>query len=140
LVQGEHTIPLTDAPVFIEGIDVNLALFRAGFSVDPPFVPAEATVHPLDIRLRNPWPMAISGRVRIAEPSQWKIEPRILAFSIPAGGEQRLPVEASFGLAEEAGPRTVVAEVELNAGEQYPVLRLHAPIELGLSTLQMTPT
>ncbi|MGP1310746.1 MAG: hypothetical protein ACTS27_11165, partial [Phycisphaerales bacterium] len=126
----------------IEGVDVDLALFRAGFAVEPGFVPAEATVHQLDVVLRNPYPAGVSGRLRIAEPGndRWKIEPRLFSFSIPPGGEQRLPVEVSFGLAEEAGVRTVVAEVELNAIREYPVLRIEAPLEIGLSTLQMTPT
>ncbi|MBX3353704.1 MAG: hypothetical protein KF684_12295 [Phycisphaeraceae bacterium] len=142
LVDGVHTIPLTETPVFIEGVDVDLALFRAGFAIDPPFIPAEATVHQVDVVLRNPFPAGISGRLRIAEPApdRWKIEPRLFAFNIPPGGEQRLPVELSFGLAEEAGLRTVVAEVELNAIREYPVLRVSAPLEIGLSTLQMTPT
>lgn len=142
LVDGVHTIPLTDTPVFIEGVDVDLALFRAGFAVDPSFVPAEATVHQLDLVLRNPFPAGISGRVRIAEPraDRWKIEPRIFSFNIPPGGVQRLPLEVSFGLAEEAGQRTVVAEIELNAVREYPILRVSAPLEIGLSTLQMTPT
>lgn len=142
LVNGAHAIPLTDTPVFIEGVDVDLALFRAGFAVDPPFIPAQAMVHQADIVLRNPFPTGISGRLRIAEPApdRWKIEPRLFSFNIPAGGEQRLPVELSFGLAEEAGERTLVAEVELNAIREYPVLRVSAPVEIGLSTLQMTPT
>jgi hypothetical protein len=142
LIDGVHTIPLTETPVFIEGVDVDLALFRAGFSIEPSFVPAEATVHQLDVVLRNPFPAGISGRLRIAEPGsdRWKVEPRLFAFSIPPGGEQRLPIEVSFGLAEEAGVRTVVAEVELNAIREYPVLRVSAPLEIGLSTLQMTPT
>jgi hypothetical protein len=142
LINGAHEIPLTETPVFIEGVDVDLALFRAGFTVEPSFVPAEATVHQLEVVLRNPFPAGISGRLRIAEPGldRWKIEPRLFAFSIPPGGEQRLPIEVSFGLAEEAGVRTVVAEVELNAIREYPVLRVSAPLEIGLSTLQMTPT
>lgn len=142
LVDGVHTIPLTETPVFIEGVDVDLALFRAGFAIEPNFVPAEATLHQLDVVLRNPFPAGISGRLRIADPGpdRWKVEPRLFAFNIPPGGEQRLPIEVSFGLAEEAGLRTVVAEVELNAIREYPVLRVSAPLEIGLSTLQMTPT
>lgn len=137
---GIHTIRLTETPVFVEGVDVNLARFRAGVRVDPPFIASTAERHDLDVVLQNPWPVAISGRLRIAEPAHWKISPRVLAFTIAPGKSERIPFEASFGVAEEAGPATMVIEVELVADRAYPPLRLTPRLDIGLPYVQLDPS
>ena len=140
LVDGRHIIQLDDMPVFIEGVDQRLAAFHAGFRVVPEFLPAEASLHTIEVELRNPWPVAIGGTMRFVEPRNWKIEPRVLTFSIPPGETRRLMLDVSFGLGEEAGMKRLVAELDLQADRRHPRIRLGAPIELGLTTLHLTPS
>lgn len=139
-VDGLHVIRVGEAPVFVEGVDVNLARFRAGVHVEPPFISSTAERHDLDIVLQNPWPVSISGRLRIAEPAHWKIAPRVLAFTVAPGKSERIPFEASFGVAEEAGPATMVIEVELVADRAYPPLRLTPRLDIGLPYVQLDPS
>ncbi|MEC9373614.1 MAG: hypothetical protein VYC34_07210, partial [Planctomycetota bacterium] len=137
---GLHRIELRDEPVFIEGVNVNLARFRAGFAIEPNFVPSTASSHELALLLKNPWPGAVTGRLRIVEPADWKISPRLQSFSIPGDGMVSLPFEAVFGVGEEAGPAKFSVEFELSADRNYPHMALSSQVEIGLPTVQITPT
>jgi hypothetical protein len=137
---GAHQITIGEAPVFIEGIDAELARFRAGFRVEPDFITSTASLHRMDVVLTNPWPIAITGRLRIAEPSRWDVTPRVHTFGVQPGEEARIPFEASFGVGEEAGPQPFVVEVSLDAVERYPTMLLHDVIEIGLPNVQIAPS
>ncbi len=138
LVDGRHTIPLGESPVFIEGVDVNLAQFRAGFELDPAFVVSTAERHNLDLVLTNPWPVTITGRLRIVEPEHWRISPRVHAFTIEAGKTRRLRFEAAFSVGEEAGRSPMIVDVDLTADKRYPTLRLTPEVEIGLPYVAMS--
>ncbi|TVQ59676.1 MAG: hypothetical protein EA379_10270 [Phycisphaerales bacterium] len=139
-VDGRHTIMLDDMPVFIEGVDERLAAFHAGFRVVPEFLPAEASLHAIELELYNPWPVAIGGTLRVVEPRGWRIEPRVAAFSVPAGERRRLRMDVAFGLGEEAGKKRIVAELDMQADRGRAIVRVGAPLEVGLSTLHLTPS
>lgn len=137
---GGYTVPLTDAPVFIEGIDVQLARFRAGLRFEPRFIPARAEKHRIDLIVENPWPVGISGRLRISQPSDWDISPRVVALSIGPERTARIPLELSFNLGEEAGQQRVLAEVELVAERRYPIQLLPLDLEIGLPSVELLPS
>ena len=134
----EHVIPLGDTPVFIEGADIPLARFRAGFRVEPAFIPAEAALHAVDIELSNHWRTPITGVLRLTDPTNWKIEPRVIAFDIPAGKSQRFPLDLSFGIGEESGQKRLSAEADITADRAYRGVRMSATLEVGLDTTQLT--
>ncbi|RMH28763.1 MAG: hypothetical protein D6693_03310 [Planctomycetota bacterium] len=140
LRDGVHSIRLTQAPIFIEGVDVELARFRAGFRVTPEHIESTAARHDLTLSLTNPWPVAVTGALRVVGPEGWSFTPRERRFTLSPGAEARLPVSASFGLSAQAGPDRLRAEVRLVAGEAYPVLTLEAPIELGLTGVELIPS
>lgn len=139
-VDGAHRIKITDEPTFIEGIDVNLARFRAGFSVDPQFISSTASEHTLRLGVSNPWPSTISGRLRIVEPEHWRLAPRVIPFNIPSEARQTFDFTASFGVGEEAGPATFVVEFDLMAEQRYPLIRVADQVEIGLPTVQLAPS
>ncbi|MBX9737503.1 MAG: hypothetical protein K2X32_11310 [Phycisphaerales bacterium] len=140
-----YEIPLSATPLILEGVDIELAQFSAGFQVTPMFVPAVATIHEREIVLTNPWPVRITGEIHL--PAQqvgvsrqpWRFTPSSpISFSIAPGQVARLPFAFSFSAGEEAGPRTLVANVRLSADRQYAPMRLTAPILIGLQDLDMT--
>ena len=142
---GQYEIPLTSTPLILEGVDTELAQFSAGFQVTPNFVPAVATIHEREIVLTNPWPVRITGEIHL--PAQqvgvsrqpWRFTPSSpISFSIAPGQVARLPFAFSFSAGEEAGPRTLVANVRLSADRQYAPMRLTAPILIGLQDLDMS--
>jgi len=137
---GGYTVPLSDTPVFIEGIDVQLARFRAGLRFEPRFIPARAEKHRIDLLVENPWPVGISGRLRISQPSDWDISPRVVSLSIGPERTARIPLELSFNLGEEAGQQRVLAEVELVAERRYPIQLLPLDLEIGLPSVELLPS
>ncbi|MBL0927463.1 MAG: hypothetical protein IBJ11_07405 [Phycisphaerales bacterium] len=135
-----YEIALAPTPVFIHGVDASLARFRGRVRLDPAFLPARSERHNADIVLENPWPIAVSGRLRVAEPAEWAISPRVASFSLSPGETARIPVSIVFGVAEDAGHRSMTVEMELSADRQYPLLRMSVPVEIGLDTVQMQPS
>lgn len=108
-------------------------------------MPAVATIHEREIVLTNPWPVRITGEIHL--PAQqvgvsrqpWRFTPSSpISFSIAPGQVARLPFAFSFSAGEEAGPRTLVANVRLSADRQYAPMRLTAPILIGLQDLDMS--
>jgi hypothetical protein len=128
-------IPLGDQPVFIEGIDTELMVFRAGLRIDPAFIETRSQRHIVDLVVPNPWGSAIHGEIRLRDPEGWEFRPRTVAFSVPARSESRIPVDIAFGANEPTGPRTMHAEIALSAESRYPVQEIAIPVELGLSTV-----
>ena len=140
LRDGVHTVELDAEPIILEGVDAALARFRAGFRVTPARVESTAERHALNLLITNPWPVAINGAIRVTEPRGWSFSPREQRFSLGPGESATLPVSASFGLAAEAGPKRLRAEVRLVAARRYPVLTLETPIDLGLTGVEMIPS
>ncbi|MFG0331657.1 MAG: hypothetical protein ACF8PN_17355 [Phycisphaerales bacterium] len=126
-----HRIELGATPVFIDQIDVRMALFRAGFAVLPRFVESATMVHPHEIRLVNPWSETLSGEIRFESPTNWSFEPSLLNFTIPPNSETRLPITFSVPANEVAGVKMVGATARLQADRTL-VVGLNAPLEIGL--------
>jgi hypothetical protein len=145
-----HRIAMTDAPVFIEGVDTGLASFIASLAVEPRVLEPRLGEHNIFILLSNPWPVHAQGRIRILEPGGLsedplgadrvqgvgRVTPRVLDFAMAPGQSVRLPVRIAFSAVEEHGVRDLVAEVELH-GMRVPTLRLSAPMEIRLDELEL---
>ncbi len=134
LENNRHHFTLNHEPIFIEGIDLNLARFRASFRVDEPFIESRQTPHERTLHLKNPWPRTISGHITITGPPRWRIEPKRTFFSIAAGQPYEIPIKLAFAVAETAGPKILTAKLTFNTTEAYQV-QFHTPLELGLKNI-----
>jgi hypothetical protein len=143
-----HHLPVTDSPIFVEGVDVDLARFAASFHLDPPFAPSSAQEHEIAMVLTNPWKERIEGRISVLEPGglsadpglrdrSWRITPRTSTFSIGAGETGRIPLLLAFSPVEEAGLKDFLVEIELSGTRDYAPLRLHTNLEIGVTDFQM---
>lgn len=135
-IDGKHHVPLTNTPVFIEGIDANLAIMRGRFRLDPPFVPASQRRHSGKLILSNPWPFTITGDLTIREPSTWVIQPAKHRFSIAAGQSASLDVAMTMPVSEVAGHKVLEADINLQTGVPLQV-RMTTPVEVGLETVEV---
>lgn len=146
------SVPVTDMPIFIEGVDPYLAQFIAGFRVEPAYVQAIATEHDLKLKLSNPWPVRISGKIQMKEPDagasspargrseDWTITPRgIVDFAIGPGQTIDIPITVAFSASQLAGRKDFVVVARVQADRAYPPIRLKSPVEVGLPTLDLTP-
>ncbi len=140
LVNGMHHIQLSQTPIFIEGVDAELASFRAGFSITPAQIESTAELHEMTLELTNPWPVSIDGDLQIIEPTNWSFSPQTFSFTIPAGETERIPIQTSFGLSELAGEHMLRADVRLIATKSYPTISISTPIQVGLSGVELIPS
>ncbi|WP_432797011.1 hypothetical protein [Poriferisphaera sp. WC338] len=136
---GKHRLRVTRTPILIEGIDTELALFRASFKIDPPFIESKQTLHPRTITLKNPWNRTISGYMQIRGPAGWQATPVRHFFSIAAKQSATLPVQLRFPLSEIAGEKLLEANFKFTADEDY-VVDMTAPMELGLEGIEYSAT
>lgn len=140
-------VPLTDEPVFIEGVDAYLALFSGSLKFEPTFIPAVGSEHEHRVILTNPWPIRITGQVqvrKIDDPSkprgaQWRLEPNVLEFAAAPGQSLSLPVTLSIGPGALAGIQDVTLTARVLADRQYPPIRVGTNVELGLRDLDLVP-
>lgn len=138
--EGSHVVRLEEMPTIVTGVDVPLARFRAAVRVEPPFLAARAERHEVEIVIQNPWPIGITGRLRLAEPVEWTIAPRVIPFALGPGESARVPVELAFAPGQEAGRQRLIAEVDLTAERHYPVTRWALALDLGLPTVELSPS
>lgn len=136
---GKHRLDVSDTPTFITGIDPNLAMFRAGFKIDQPFISSTQNLHERVITLTNPWPMTISGHMRITGPKGWTSKPTRHIFSIPSGRTIKLPAALSFPVSEVAGPKKLTARFDFTADDPM-VIDMSLPIEVGLEDVKFNAT
>lgn len=142
---GERAIVLTEMPVFIEGVDLDLLRFIAAFHIEPRLIPAVAGQHDIEVVLRNPWPVVLTGRLQLSAAEEGGHNPAIwppgpVGFSAEPGGTVRLGYTLTLGPGQESGVRQLDASVRLTAERSYGPLRLRAPLEIGLADLEMVAT
>lgn len=143
-------VPVSDMPVFIEGVDVGLARFVAGVSVTPTLIDAAADpASEHNVVITNPWPFGISGVVSILEPGgfsseqadrSWRIQPRSSSFVVGPGETVKLPFTVSCGVNEEAGEKPFLFSVKLSAEASSGVLLIPREAQLGLKDFRLDIT
>lgn len=131
LTGNRHRWQLTDMPVFLEGIDPELALFRSAFKLDEPFIESLQTPHERHVTLRNFWPSTISGFMYITGPKRWRIQPQRRFFSIASGESSQIPLKMVFPVSEVAGAKRLVATFDFTAEQRYKV-KMSTAMEVGI--------
>ena len=139
LRDGKHYYALSQTPVIITGIDAKLALFRAGFTIDNPFIESRQGLHDRVITLTNPWPVTISGHMQVLGPKAWASQPSRHYFSLASGRSVNLPLALSFPISEVAGPKSLHARFEFTTDEPM-VIDASLPIEVGLEDVTFNAT
>lgn len=146
------SVEIGELPVYIQGVDPYLAMFVAGFKIDPSYIPAVVTEHEHTLKLTNPWPVRITGKLQLRDgelsepvshrprPDEWKITPYgLIDFAISPGETISIPMTITLGAGQLAGTRDFVVVARVNADRQYPPIRLKVPIEIGLPTIDLIP-
>ena len=135
-VDGMHTISISETPIFVERVNVNLVQFRGSVRIEPDFIPAVNKVHEHEIVIRNPWEMPISGTIRLLEGDQWQLLPTVQSFSIQAGGNARLPLTIIPQRNIIAGAKSIACVATLNADQAY-AIELNLDLRAGLQNIDL---
>lgn len=134
---GRHRVTLGPRPIIITGIDGQMALLRAGFRLDQPFIRSNQIPQQRQLLLYNPWPRTIHGHFRITSPEGWNIRPMQRTFSIPAHQQVAFPLSVQmFPRLETAGDHRLTVRLELS-GEPTLSVDLHADFQVGLQEVEL---
>ena len=111
-------------PVFVDGIDLPLALFRAAFAIEPAFIPTKHQMHEAAIVLHNPWNEGISGTLRLRDVPGMSVSPRRHDFVAAPGETLRLPLDVVLERGIAAGPKRIEADLRLTAAGYAELTRI----------------
>jgi len=131
VVGGRHRLKVTRMPVFVEGINAELAGFRASFALVEDFIESNQKPHERKIVLSNPWDRTINGTLTLTGLKSWRISPRRTNFNIAAGGTAEIPVTLSLPITEVAGDKALDVRFDLLADKRY-VIDAETHFKLGL--------
>lgn len=136
-----HDVPLTEAPVIVEGVDERIVVLGAGFRIEPPFIPAINESHERELVIANPFSSPIDIRYFITRPGSdeqgrrdrsWSVTPRSGSIQIEPKGEGRIPITVVPSAVEEAGPKEFVLDAQVTSDRAYGWIRMVTIAELGL--------
>ncbi len=145
-----YRLPVTDSPVFIEGVDAELIAFLASLRLTPAFLRSQEMDHEVQLTFRNPWPTALAGRASIVSPGgagrdgtldrSWSIVPRTLEMYAAAGEEQSIAFRIGFSAANEAGLHELVLDLDVASTRPYRRIRASIPFEIGVEHMRADVT
>lgn len=128
---GTTDIDVGPIPSFVIGIDARLAQLRSSFAFDNPLVESSFQAHTRLLTFTNPYPVAISGRIRMMGPQGWTVTPQAPNFNLNPGETYRGPVSIEFPYNSVAGAKTVMCTVDLQADKTQQI-KVPVGIRLGL--------
>ena len=148
---GALKVPLTDVPVFIDGLDALLTRFIASVRIEPGLLKAVNASHDHAIVFDNPWTTSIDVKSSLVSPGgfeaesgakdrRWRIAPRTGRTTVGPGQRGRIPMTISFSPSEESGEKPFVIDLELTADRSYGSIRVTTGLELGLDDVRLELT
>ncbi len=146
-----HRVEIGRSPIIIQGVNTQLVRFLSALKLTPNTLQAESGVHKHTLELANPWATTIQGRVYIVEPGgytgtqehidrSWEISPRVIPFTLDANESRAVPIDIAYSLGELAGEKQLTFDVEIQADQRYPLMRIERKITLELEGIAMNLT
>lgn len=132
-------LQLTEMPVFVQGVSLELVLFRSGVSIQPNFIPAASKVHEHQVVIHNPWDAMVAGTIRLTSEADLQVSPAVQEFAIAPRGEARLPLQIVPQRGILAGHKIITAEISINADRLH-TLRMDLEIDVGLKDIELNAT
>lgn len=133
---GKVHLTLGPTPLFLIGVDAQLAQLRAGITVDRPLLESSFEPHTRHIRFTNPYSQAIGGSFRLKAPSGWNITPPTVNFTLNPGETFDRPFTIEFPYNSFAGDKQIQAEFTIHADRTSSFVT-PITLKLGLSDVGM---
>lgn len=134
VVDGRAQVPVGPVPLIVSDFDPPLLRLQASYRLSPNYVEVHTSKpHPV-LSFENPYDTRIQGRVRMAAPESWRVEPDEFTFVLEPGERLEQPLTLT------SPPRQVASTYELRtriqfSGPRDAELDFREPITLGLRDL-----
>jgi hypothetical protein len=119
-------------PIFLVGIDAQLAQLRASIAFDNDRIESSFKAHTRRIRFTNPYRSTIGGSVKLTPPKGWTINPPTQSFTLNPGETFDREITIEFPYNSFAGPKTITADFDIQA-ENNERFTVPLVLKLGLS-------
>lgn len=118
------TIPSTiragHLPTFLTGLSEPVVRWQLDCTFGQDRLPSIADQpHATSLRLKNRFSQAISGRVVLVAPANWRIEPRIVEFQLAPGKTLDRPLEITLPIDAATGRNSIRIDNEIQADRAY---------------------
>ena len=138
---GGVQLEMGPTPIFLVGVDGELAQLRASVAFDNPLIESSFQPHTRKIRFTNPYRQAISGSFKLGAPKGWIVNPPTGTFSLNPGETFERDVTIEFPYNSFAGPKSINAEFHVQADENVsftvPIALKLGLSDVGLQTLAL---
>ncbi len=133
---GKVRLTVGPTPIFLVGVDAQLAQLRASIALDRPLLESSFEPHTRHIRFVNPYRQAIGGSFKLKPPAGWTVSPASQTFTLNPGETLDREITLEFPYNSFAGEKIIAAEFTIQADGTS---RFVAPIalKLGLSDVGM---
>ena len=132
--RSDSNVPLElgPMPIFIVGVDAQLAQLRASIAFNNDRIESSFKAHTRRLRFVNPYRSAIGGSVKLTPPKGWTINPPSQTFTLNPGEMFDREITIEFPYNSFAGPKTIQADFEIQSetNERFTVPLV---LKLGLS-------
>jgi hypothetical protein len=129
---GTIQLQIGPMPIFLLGVDGQLAQLRASIAFDNPLLESSFKPHTRRIRFTNPYRHAIGGSFRLKPPQGWVLNPPTMTFSLNPDETFDREVTMEFPYNSFAGPKTIQAGFLVQADGDS-AFTVPIEVKLGLS-------
>lgn len=134
--QQPQRITLSQSPLFLTGVDRNVARFKSSVSVLPNRLNAARGLHQVQLHVENPWPETLTVRLRASGPGNWEFLPRSREVAIEPGASVAIPFGLSYPRTQTEGDIMLRFDVFAEAGETH-AFSMSVPIRVESATIEL---
>lgn len=137
---NKQIIPVSPIPQFLIGLNDSVAQMRLAFQFDPAWLESDfGRTQRLEATVKNTFPRGVSGTARLIAPDVWNVNPSILRFKLPRGGEINSPFKILLRADASSGMQPVRIDFQISSEQEYE-FSVYRQIQVGSNMLQVEST
>lgn len=129
-------LALGPLPVFIEGVDPGMAMFKVSVAVDNPLLESSVNAQSRQVMFTNTLADYLEGQVKLVPPEGWTVTPSTFNIALSPGEVFRRPVQITMPYSAIAGDKVLTLRFTL-AGTRPGKLTVPVDLKLGLADVGM---
>jgi hypothetical protein len=133
--KGRQVLHLTQAPVFVDGVERWLVDFRNNIVISPNRVESGLDVVRHSVAITHHSRETLTGNLELVAPDGWELSRRSFPLRLPPDEKESFELEIRYPPGESSGRKTILAQI----GLQKPAYELEVPltVDVGVSELDV---